>query len=379
MRTYFKSVAVPKRFAKAIVQLFPALKLSTAQEWAAQILGYRNWHELDLFTKNYSGKPTPDIWFDSLLDSTFEEQGNAKFEHQRARLAYQREALENLLNPMVGYSAVGAALMDLLYFAKNGDGAKPYGNGSPLFNAIQAPWFTLEQRGQYALYEQEMEVYAGDYIMRSGFTSVNQLLRWASGLTGQSIESLREEREDFYWFGVNHPLQAGGSNVRLTQDELGNEVVVQSARYRFWVQRPNKRMLGGFTLTIHISSRRDTTDQDEIEFTIHDAWSDPKSPFTISEYGAFGVVEHDAILGLSRFLLTRIGMDAAQGLVKVTHDEQEESKSLAMDVRDLLFDMARDDGFSDVDPYLQQEVALHESRYRKQPEFAGMYLPSALV
>lgn len=215
--------------------------------------------------------------------------------------------------------------------------------------------------------------------MRSGFTSVKQLLRWASGLTGQSTESLREEREDFYWFGVNFPLQAGGSNIRLTQDELGNDVVVQSSRYRFWVQRPNKRMLGGFTLTIQISSRRDTSDQDEIEFTIHDAWSDPKSPVTISEYGAFGVVEHDAYGGLCSFLLTRIGMDAAQGLVKVTHDGGKESEPLAENVRDLLFDMVRDNSFSDIDPYLQQEVALHESRYRKQPQFSGFYLPSALV
>lgn len=120
MRTYFKSVAVPKRFAKAIVQLFPALKLSTAQEWAAQIFGYRNWHELDFFTKNYSGEPTPDIWFDSLLNSTFEERENANFEHLSARLDYQVQGVTSFQCNSDSLVRAGTARSIRSFRARNG-------------------------------------------------------------------------------------------------------------------------------------------------------------------------------------------------------------------------------------------------------------------
>ncbi|MCC5611034.1 hypothetical protein LC612_30860 [Nostoc sp. CHAB 5834] len=64
MRLQFRSLTRPKHLAERIETVFPALTHMQAQEWAAKILGYRNWHEL-AGSVGPNVKETPDFDEDS--------------------------------------------------------------------------------------------------------------------------------------------------------------------------------------------------------------------------------------------------------------------------------------------------------------------------
>ncbi len=97
MRIYFKTLALPKKAAKRIQRHFTSeylkevhpescMKLHEAQEIAASMLGYSDWHELTEATKHPSHPP-------SLLDEDSTEL------EQRARIDYQASVLR-LVSPM---------------------------------------------------------------------------------------------------------------------------------------------------------------------------------------------------------------------------------------------------------------------------------------
>lgn len=104
MRTYFKTTEVPKRLALAIKHVFPALKLSQAQEWTAKMCGYRDWHELDKLTRNYTGEPTTDPFFIDYREeyekcfNDPEEEMSEGLVKKRDRLFFQIDALQELMN-----------------------------------------------------------------------------------------------------------------------------------------------------------------------------------------------------------------------------------------------------------------------------------------
>ncbi len=58
MRFYLTGLARPKRVAQHLSALFPNNKLSTCQEWAAKLYGYRDWHEMAEITKNGGNTPS---------------------------------------------------------------------------------------------------------------------------------------------------------------------------------------------------------------------------------------------------------------------------------------------------------------------------------
>jgi len=77
MRFYLTGLTRPKQVAQHLSALFAATKLSTCQEWAAKLYGYRDWHEMADITKN--GKNPP-----SKLDEylTVEEQTARRIEQE---------------------------------------------------------------------------------------------------------------------------------------------------------------------------------------------------------------------------------------------------------------------------------------------------------
>ncbi len=85
MRFYLTGLARPKRVAQHLSALFPNNKLSTCQEWAAKLYGYRDWHEMAEITK--SGGNTP---------SQLDEYLSA--EEQAARSIEQDENICMVLN-----------------------------------------------------------------------------------------------------------------------------------------------------------------------------------------------------------------------------------------------------------------------------------------
>ncbi|WP_321935180.1 hypothetical protein [Paraburkholderia sp. J8-2] len=59
MRTYFRSTKRVKQIAKALSAAIPSYSLCRALDAVAMMFGYRDWHDLDTFTANYRGEPTP--------------------------------------------------------------------------------------------------------------------------------------------------------------------------------------------------------------------------------------------------------------------------------------------------------------------------------
>ena len=58
MRFYLTGLARPKKVAQHLCAMFPANKLSTSQELAAKLYGYRDWHEMAEITKNGGNTPS---------------------------------------------------------------------------------------------------------------------------------------------------------------------------------------------------------------------------------------------------------------------------------------------------------------------------------
>lgn len=381
MRTYFKTTELPKRLAKAIVHVFPALSLSTGQEWAAKVCGYRNWHELDMFSRNYSGELTPDPFLAEYIanDEGFGPMHDAP--HVRAkseRIEYQNKVLDELM----GNSAFAQAdhYWRIMHYAHQGlsklDRVQ-FGRGAPLFEALQFPWFELEDEAACAFEEGELEDKEDftneGFALMNGFSSHQQLNRWLKGATRLNDGEISELKEEFPEIFAR---VGGGSDIRLVKDANGRDVAVQSTRHRYWWQRDrDHRMLGGLSLTIRISGARDGSDDDEFEIGIHDAWYDAKAPKSLTE-ADFPMVPWAGVNeSLERFLLTRVGMPSLHGQVRVSYDS-ELSRPLAEVLRDLVFDMAMDATKMDLGPILHREVVPYQPKYPRQRFF---HLPSELV
>ncbi len=85
MRFYLTGLARPKKVALHLSAMFPTNKLTTSQELAAKLYGYRDWHEMAEITK--SGENPP-----SKLDEYLSE------EEQAARSFEQNEIICKVLN-----------------------------------------------------------------------------------------------------------------------------------------------------------------------------------------------------------------------------------------------------------------------------------------
>ena len=58
MRFYLTGLARPKQVAQHLSAMFPGNKLTTSQEWAAKLYGYRDWHEMAEITKSAENLPS---------------------------------------------------------------------------------------------------------------------------------------------------------------------------------------------------------------------------------------------------------------------------------------------------------------------------------
>ena len=70
MRFFLTGLARPKKVAQHLSAMFPENKLTTSQELAAKLYGYRDWHEMAEITK--AGKNSP-----SKLDEYLSEEEQA--------------------------------------------------------------------------------------------------------------------------------------------------------------------------------------------------------------------------------------------------------------------------------------------------------------
>lgn len=365
MRTTFKSIELPKKLAKAIAHVFPALKLSTCQEWAARLCGYRNWHELDMRTRNFTGEPTPDPFFAEYmaLDQGFgPDHDSPSVRAKRDRIEYQYEVLQELTGSLGAiFQGCHEPYWDIMTLAHKGvPGTRlNFGSGTPLFRALQFPWFGLEDGAKCVQDEGELRIddWEEPVYLIEGFASGRQRDKWlcgASGLTQADLSALKEE------FPGIAPRVGGGSVIRLAADQQGRPVIVQSTRHRYWWQRiSDHRMLGGFSLTARLCARQDDSLDDELQLCIHDAWSVLPVDLDTMILVPYG----PGVDTVGRFLGTRLGMGVMAGAVTFACDDRPASKILAENFRDLVCDFTRDSAAMDIDEILKPEVVRYVPKY----------------
>lgn len=367
MRTEFKNIELPKKLAKAIVHVFPALKLSTGQEWAARICGYRNWHELDFRTRNFAGEPTTDPFFSEYvaLDQGFgKDHDSPSVRAKRERIDYQYNVLDELTRSCGAVFTNGwSPYWEIMHYAHEGVPRERmhFGSGTPLFRALQFPWFDLEDRASCIFEEGDLTVdgWKEAVCLLNGFSSYSQLNKWLRGASGLSHAALSEMKSEFPGIA---PRIGGGSVIRLASDEHGSSVIVQSVRHRYWWQQSsNRKMIGGFSLTMRVSGRQDDPVDDEFQLCIHDAWDACGIDFDTTAVPFSNTTED-----VCRFLQTRLGMDVMVGTVSFACDDRPGSKVIAENLRDLVCDFSRDATDMDLDNILQPEVVRYRPKYPLQ-------------
>lgn len=364
MRTEFKNIELPKKLAKSIGHVFPALKLSTAQEWSARICGYRNWHELDMRTRNFTGKPTPDPFFseyDTLNTGADDDFDSPLVMAKRQRIGYQYAVLDELTGSLgIVFKNGSSPFWKIMFYAHAGVPRQRMnlGSGTPLFGALQYPWFDLEDKAKCIYDEGELSVDGWEewVSLFNGFTSIQQRDKWLRGASGKTHAVLTEIKSEFPGIA---PRVAGGSVIRLASDEQGRTVIVQSARHRYWWRRESDhKMVAGFSLTMRVTARQDDPVDDEFQLCVHDAWS-----AVPTDFATVALPSPQATFDVARFLETRLGMTPMSGAVTFACDARPGSKVIAETLRDLVCDFSRDDVDMDLDSILKPDVVPYRPKY----------------
>jgi len=96
MRLHYRSMTRPKHVARRLHTIFPALSLSTAQNWTAQLMGYRSWHELQHSLVPGDEPETADI---QMMLSAEGVQNPEEMRTLFLRSNYQQEVLVELVGP----------------------------------------------------------------------------------------------------------------------------------------------------------------------------------------------------------------------------------------------------------------------------------------
>lgn len=142
MRAQFSSFTRPKAMALRIQTVFPALSHMRALEWAARILGYRDWHELAKSTPP-NVTETPDV--------VLEDNEGRFVSNEQSREFFKRElAQRRILEELIGHPIPE---IESLYFhiSSNVPSARyrklgKSGTGTPCFKGLG--WSLYEHDGE---------------------------------------------------------------------------------------------------------------------------------------------------------------------------------------------------------------------------------------
>jgi hypothetical protein len=365
MRVYFRSTALPMRFAQAIRTVFPALNLLTAQEWAAQMFGYRNWHELVRESEHFTGQPT-DVWREdpAKWDNSFLGPKDSRPVDDYD--VYQNKVLTRLAAGFMSESWRAGALYRVYDIAKTGKDPAPrlieLGKGTPLFNSLQKAWFYQEDHARVRRNDMDVPVFhfpAGakdgeersmhGYSVYCGFRDAKIADRWYDRSTGQPDGTLSAMRRTPGKFVVNaaFTIHEGGSEVETLTDEQGRVSITQKAVYRYWVQSPRRHMIGGCGVVLSVGARQDTPEHDKMEIHIAGGWHLPNGTAEVAYGGLIGEGPQDEVEhALINFCRTRVGMKERAGQIMVTHDGRPASEETAKDVWERLPEWLDSAGFA---------------------------------
>jgi hypothetical protein len=378
MRVYFRSTKLPMRFAQAIRTVFPALKLLTAQEWAAQTFGYRDWHDLSRESQNFRGQPT-DVWREAALPTDYVSPDGRRTRRRDAYDNFQIQVFERLAAGTISSLWNTGLYQEIYRLAKGGEESPriaDFGKGTPLFNSIQKAWFRSEElgnnprltgEGQFWLpkgasadfkVEEHEEYSLGEHAVVCGFADEKQANRYFGNSTGQPEEVLRLLRRSLGSEEVNKllPVHAGASEAAAYADSLGRVVMTQSSKYRYWVKSPKNKMLGGFNLVISLRARQDSPIVDRLRLHVHSAWElatpEAEAACSLLYAGPQDEVEDTLI----QFCATLVGAPEHAGRIEVVHDERELSREIAEGILDVLPEWLAQAGFAPCNHLIDKQL-----------------------
>lgn len=336
MRTHFDSLDRPKRIARVLAEFFPALKLMQAQEWVAQICGYRNWHDLREVTslqshaasllmpqfdwEGFVYKRVPESAYDEFLRN--QELAGPLFE---AQVAF----MEKLLEP---YGAQKAA-SDTWELALNTDPdqirypkAIHPGKGAALYEELQRPWFVRESHlGNTEPQEviEDLEWTVGDsdkvwsltgYEIWCGFKNRRQLDRYLANTTGHPAAMLSMMRQSLVGedFDRQFPLDGGGSDIRVGVDSNGHQVIEQSTRYRYWAADQRHRVAAQQEVMVRVTAWANAKQPDQCTIVLGEGWCGPdRLARAVYEGKLVYAVARCVSEGLEHFVRCRVAQDGA--------------------------------------------------------------------
>lgn len=335
MRVNFNSVELPMRFANALRFMFPALKLSKAQEWCGQIFGYRNWHELQMTSANRTGAATQ-IWSPDEVDL-----------NREPLVVLSREELERQRGVLYGLMEKSSDPNQVLYalycYAREGCKLSATVDSAPLFSVLhKRNWFSELRRcsgsawhTDFSLSEYGLE---GGYSVRGGFKSVTKALHWAKKANHESVEEL------IYEFKV----ASGTWNYRNLEFDL--PISSFTAGAPFWICGPRNRMEGGLALEATITAHLFEPWKDKLDICVSHVWdviSGAKKPF-FDDAMISGL--YPVMMGLAEEFIAvntaRSDIERLHGSITIRGEGSERAKVIAAEAAEVALDFLIDNQYS---------------------------------
>jgi hypothetical protein len=275
VRLHFKTLTRAKHLAERLETVFPALSHMKAQEWAAQILGYRNWHEL-AESVGPDVEETADyvISRESLLSDGDSEGSKAFFK----RSLEQRDTLRRLIGHPVPDMTSLFFRVDPNYpdvrFKKLGK----TGKGTPCFKGFAYDLFSHEGEKpgvgggkceRVGSHDNALYVYSG---LPEGRDEAEFLAQLKKRMTQGPLPYRGYEKQiqtvlhnEHFEFGFTH------FDVEESEAEPGVMWAAQSRWYRFFLME-GEQPVGAVVLKFEASASSDSNSI-EVEVTIDEAWS----------------------------------------------------------------------------------------------------------
>ncbi|MBN3776174.1 hypothetical protein G3O06_01165 [Burkholderia sp. Ac-20345] len=276
MRMHFRTLTRPKHLAEHLSVVFPALSHMQTQEWASQILGYRNWHEL-----SKSVGPTVEETSDHIVSVESMTSGNWSDEDRAffKRGLDQREVLERLIGePMPGMDTlflhVDPNFTDVR-FKKLGK----TGKGSPCFRGFEYDLFQFEGetpgagggcRHNGSMMGDSIDIYLGLPL------GVDE-----DDLISRLTQRMRTAKVPFRGYDADLEITLRGSHFGITQFDIepyddyepDKEIFLasQTRSYRFFLLE-NESPIGAAVLKIWALASSDSNDI-SVEVTVDEAWT----------------------------------------------------------------------------------------------------------
>lgn len=329
MRTFFDNLDKPKALSRNLSDHLAALPLMQAQEWVAQICGYRSWHDLREVTLagGHQASPFQPEWNYRATEAEL-KAGSQEVKRASPFFHSQISVLGTLLAPYGAQEYAEQCWMNVLHSgAAEYPRAAHFGKGSPLYNELQRPWFVRESdladKACLETFEGEEIVGVGPlegWQSMLGFQTQRQLEQYYSAITNTSPEILRATRNSRLRQGLSKlfPLDGGGSDIRCGLDANNREAIQQDTMYRFWMRDPKGKILAVQKLYIVVGAVQSDALNDVLNLTLTENWRTSGSRGEVAHQLLLEKIAETVVSRLEYFIRCRVAQEEGKGVIRLS-------------------------------------------------------------